>query len=132
MSEQGLQQGDPLGPMFFCTSTQKLIAKLKTEYGQWYLDDGSLGGEVDDLMLAFLSLKSEAAKIGLHVNVKKCELITTDQSVIHKFLSIAPDIVVVDPDAAVLLGAPVGGQQSVDQLLEKKLTELQRLSHRLK
>jgi hypothetical protein len=132
MSEQGLQQGDPLGPMFYCTSTQKLISKLKTEYGQWYLDDGSLGGKVDDLMLAFLSLKSEAAKIGLHVNVKKCELITADQSVIHKFLSIAPDIAIVDPDAAVLLGAPVGGQQSIDQMLEKKLTELQRLSHRLK
>jgi len=47
---------------------------------------------VDDLLLAFLSLKNKAAKIGLHVNVKKCEHITADQSVIHKFLSIAPGI----------------------------------------
>jgi len=96
------------------------------------LNDGSLGGKLDDLMLAFLSLKNEATKIGLHVNVKKCELITANQSVIHKFLSITPEIAIFDPDAAVLLGAPVGGQQSVDQLLEKKLTALQRLSHRLK
>jgi len=44
LSEQGLQQSDPLGPMFYCASTQKLIAKLETEYRQWYLDDGSLGG----------------------------------------------------------------------------------------
>jgi len=64
---------------------------------------------VDDLMLAFLSLKNEAVKIGLHVNVKRCELTTADRSVIHKFLYIAPEIVIVDPDAAVLLGAPVGG-----------------------
>jgi len=28
LSEQGWQQGDPLGPMFYCTSTQQLIAKL--------------------------------------------------------------------------------------------------------
>jgi len=28
LSEQELQQGDPLGPMFYCASTQKLIAKL--------------------------------------------------------------------------------------------------------
>jgi len=83
-------------------------------------------------MLAFLCLKNEAAKIGLHVNVQKCELFTANQSVIHKFQSIAPEIAIVDPNAAVLLGAPVGGQQSVDQLLEKKLIELQRLSHRLK
>ena len=72
-----------LGPMFYCTSTQKLIARIKTEYGQWYLDDGSLGGKVEDLMLAFVSLQSEAAKIGLHINVKKCELNTADQSVIQ-------------------------------------------------
>jgi len=51
--------------------------------------------------------------------VKKCELITAEQSIIHKFLSIAPEIAILDPDAAVLLGSPVGGQQSVDQLLEK-------------
>jgi len=83
-------------------------------------------------MLAFLCLKNEAAKIGLHVNVQKCELFTADQSVIHTFQSIVPEIAIVDPNAAVLLGAPVAGQQSVDQLLEKKLTELQRRSHRLK
>jgi len=105
---------------------------LEAEYRQWYLDDDSLGGKVDDLMLAFLCLKNEAAKIGLHVNVQKCERFTADQSVIHKFQSIVPEISIVDSNAAVLLSAAVGGQQSVDQLLEKKLTELQRLSHCLK
>jgi len=89
-----------MGPIFYCASVQKLIAKLETEYRQWYLYDGSLGGKV---MLAFLILKNEVPKIGLHVNVKNCELITADQSVIHKFLSIAPEIAIVDPDAAVLL-----------------------------
>jgi len=87
---------------------------------------------VQDLMLAFQTLKKEAAVIGLHVNEKKCELITADQQAIQQFKSIAPDIVIVDPAAAVLLGAPVGSQQSVDLVLENKLTELQRLSHRLK
>jgi len=80
--------------MFYCASTQMLIAKL--EYRQWYLDDGSLDGKVDDLMLAFLCLKNKASKIGLHVNVQKCEVFTVDQSVIHKFQFIAPEIVIVD------------------------------------
>jgi len=31
--------------------------------------------KVDDLMLAFLCLKNEAAKIVLHVNVQKCVLL---------------------------------------------------------
>jgi len=118
--------------MSYCTSTQKLIARLKTEYGQWFLDDGSMGGKVEDLMLAFQTLKREAVKMGLDVNERKCELITADLSVVQRFQSIAPDIIIVHPDAAVLLGAPVGGQQSVDLVLEKNLSELQRLSHHLK
>jgi hypothetical protein len=131
-SEEGLQQGDPLGPMSYCTATKKLIARLRTEYGQWYLDDGSLGGRVEDLMVAFQTLKAEAAKIGLHVNEKKCELILNDASVIQQFQMIAPNIIIVDPAMAVLLGAPVGGQQSIDMVLERKLKELTRLSDRLK
>ena len=131
-SEQGVQQGDPLGPMFYCMSTQKLIERLKVEYGQWYLDDGSLGGRVEELMVAFQTLKTEAAKIGLHVNEKKCELIANDDSVIRRFQTVAPDIIIVDPATAVLLGAPVGGQQSIDLVLENKLGELKRLSDRLK
>jgi len=95
-----------LGPMFYCASTQKLIAKLETKYRQCYFDDGSLGGKVDDLMLAFLCLNIEAAKIGLHVNVQKCEFFTADQSVIHKFQSIVPEIAIVDPNATSSTGCP--------------------------
>ena len=53
MSEVGVQQGDPLGPMSYCTSTQKMIQSIKTNYRQWYLDDGALGGRADELIQAF-------------------------------------------------------------------------------
>jgi Reverse transcriptase (RNA-dependent DNA polymerase) len=33
-SEQGVQQGDPLGPMLYCMWTKKLMRRLKVEYGQ--------------------------------------------------------------------------------------------------
>jgi hypothetical protein len=132
MSEVEIQQGDPLGPMGFCTSTHKLIQGIKTNYGQWYLDDGALGGRVDELMQAFEYTRTEGAKIGLLVNERKCELITNDASVIQRFQSIAPGVNIVDPAVAILLGAPVGGEQSVDLILEKKLNDLKRLSNRLK
>jgi hypothetical protein len=64
------------------------------------------------------------------VNERKCELITNDASVIQRFQSIAP--IIVDPATATLLGAPVGGEQSVDLILEKKLSELKHLSDRLR
>jgi len=132
MSEVGMQQGDPLGPMGFCTSTQKMIQGIETNYSQWYLDDGALGGPVDELIQAFQFIKTQGATIGLLVNECKCELITNDVSVIERFRSIAPEVTVVDPAMAILLGAPVGGEQAVDFVLGKKLEELERLSNRLK
>jgi hypothetical protein len=62
----------------------------------------------------------------------KCELIANDVSVIQRFQTVAPDIIIFDPATTVLLGAPIGGQQSVDRVLENKLGELKRLSDRLK
>jgi Reverse transcriptase (RNA-dependent DNA polymerase) len=44
-SEQGVQQGDPLGPMFYYISLQKLIERLKVEYGQWYWSRRRLAGQ---------------------------------------------------------------------------------------
>jgi hypothetical protein len=79
---------------------------------------------VEDLMVAFQTLKIEAAKIGIHVNEKKCKLIANDASVIQRFHTVAPDIIIVDPATAVLLSAPVGRQRSVDLVLENKFGEL--------
>ena len=94
----------------YCMSTQKLIQNVKTDYMQWYLDDGALGGPVEELIQAFETIRTEGAKIGLRVNEKKCELLTSDCTVIERFQSIAPDVIIVDPadPTAILLGAPVG------------------------
>ena len=73
----------------------------------------------------------EGAEIGLHVNDSKCELITGDDDVIQQSQSVTPDVIVVDPNTADLLCAPVGTEQSVDCVLEKKLSELMRLGDRL-
>jgi hypothetical protein len=91
------------------------------------LDDGALDGNVGDMTLAFQAIKTEGAKIGLQVNEKKCELITSDSDVVQQFQFIAPEVIVVEPNDAVLLAAPVGGEQSVDCILKTTLTELQRL-----
>ena len=49
-SDEGAQQGDPLGPLIFCASSLKLAKLLKTELNIWYMDDGTLGGDVDVLL----------------------------------------------------------------------------------
>ena len=44
---EGVQQGDPLGPLLFCVAVQDLIRSLCSEFCVFYLDDGTLGGPLD-------------------------------------------------------------------------------------
>lgn len=131
MSDEGPQQGDPLGPLLFCCTAMSLVQCIKSEFNVWYMDDGTLGGNVQQLLDDFQMLVEEGRKLGLVVNAAKCELITDNIDIVNKFRSIAPDMKHVQPSAAMLLGAPIGGEQSIEDVLTAKLVELRRLSNRL-
>ena len=131
LSDEGPQQGDPLGPLLFCSTTLALVKRVKSQCNIWYMDDGTLGDEVDTLLADFRMLLEEGKKFGLVVNVAKCEVITDDDEVLQKFRDIAPDIRHVKTASALLLGAPIGGRQSVEDVLSAKLLELRRLSTRV-
>ena len=49
LSAEGVQQGDPLGPLLFCITIQPLIQKLRSDFSVFYLDDGTIGGSRDDV-----------------------------------------------------------------------------------
>jgi len=51
--------------------------------------------------------------------------------VIAKFRTIAPNILIIQPAQAMLLGAPIGSDDEISVALIKKMDEFQRLSHRL-
>jgi hypothetical protein len=74
ISEEGVQQGDPLGPLLFCLAIQPIIRKMKSPMNIWYLDDGTLGGDLQTVLSDFHTLLSESANIGLEVNISKCEI----------------------------------------------------------
>ena len=46
-SAEGVQQGDPLGPLLFCLTIHQLCSRMKSELS---LDDGTLGGKVEDVL----------------------------------------------------------------------------------
>jgi len=130
-SDEGPQQGDPLGPLLFCTTVMTLVQRIKSQCNIWYMDDGTMGGHVDTLLADFQMLQVEGKKLGLTVNCGKCEIITDCDDVMQKFRKIAPNIKHVRTASAMLLGAPIGGEQCIDDALSTKLKELRRLSDRV-
>ena len=49
-SQTGIQQGDPLGPLLFCLGIHNLTTSLSSAFNEWYLDDGALGGDVNNII----------------------------------------------------------------------------------
>ena len=62
-SEEGAQQGDPLGPLYFCLVIAELLKTMKSELVLAYLDDITLGDDAETVLQDFLLLE-EAASIG--------------------------------------------------------------------
>jgi hypothetical protein len=73
-SRAGVQQGDPLGPLYFCCGINGLvneIAALNPVYNKWYMDDGGIIGDVALLKKVWEILKTRGPAFGLHPS--KCE-----------------------------------------------------------
>ncbi|XP_055339157.1 uncharacterized protein LOC129588800 [Paramacrobiotus metropolitanus] len=108
-SQSGVQQGDPLGPVLFCLVLQFVIDKLNAYLNAWYMDDGTLGGTPSEVIRNFLLLIVEAKKVGLEVNIAKCELFLCGgteaqrSSAANEFTSLFPGIALVTADKLNLL-----------------------------
>ena len=117
-SERGVQQGDPLGPLFFALAIQPLLIQLHEGISDQglqlafsYLDDLVLAGEQQAVAGAFHIFKGAASQIGLEFNTSKCEVIppagqnsTLDHSLFPR------DISFRDDGNFELLGGPIGSE----------------------
>jgi len=84
-SEEGPQQGDPVGPVLFCNTVQPLLSSLESDLKLGFLDDVSLGGHVDTVA-ADVARIAKVGDMGLLLNTSKCELIA------HQSCSITDDL----------------------------------------
>jgi len=105
LSEEGLQQGDPPGPLLFCTTIHPLITSLGSDLTLGYLDDLTLAGLQNVVASDIQKVVAEGSKMGLCLNRSKCEVIS------HPDLKIADQTILsficVSVATATLLGAPL-------------------------
>ena len=67
-SQEGPQQGDPLGPLLFCNTVQLLLDSLQSVPTLGYLDDVSLGGSQNSVAADVSRIIDSGQRLGLHLN----------------------------------------------------------------
>ena len=129
-SEEGAQQGDPIGPLLFCNTIHPLLSSLKSNLSLGYLDDVTLGGTVKTVASDVAEIIRAGAEIGLSLNVSKSELIAhkdfqVDDALLQSFQR-------VELDEATLLGAPLLCGVALDMAWDARCEDLARAVDRLK
>lgn len=131
LSQNGAQQGDPCGPLVFCSAIHSVVTALVSEFVVFYLDDGTIASTHEEVLQDFKKIINECSRIGLHINPTKCELFfcaDVDQEIVNQFDEVSPGILVVNE--LTLLGAPIS-ENSFATVFNKKLRQLKLLFDRL-
>ena len=79
-SSEGVQQGDPLGPLLFCLTIYEMTSRLSSSFKVFYLDDGMLCRSVEEVLEDFRFLIDASSDLGLVLNTRKCEVIGNDEN----------------------------------------------------
>ena len=130
-SSEGQQQGDPLGPIFFCLSLYQLHSHMKSEFHVLYLDDITLGRNLDDVVHDLVLFDRVAAELGLSLNQQKSEVICEEEHTRAAILSMVPEARVVSPSEACLLGSQIGDVGTISSIIDEKVHLLEIMGDRL-
>lgn len=130
-SMEGVQQGDPLGPLLFCLSIYRIQSRLQSELRLLYLDDITIGGSLEQIEHDLQIIEEESQELGLVVNQRKSEIICSDPQTCTSLSCLSPGAKPVAPSAATLLGSSVGDLFSISSTINEKTVLLKTMGLRL-
>ena len=95
--ELGVQQGDPLGPLFFALVLHQIVSSIHADdeclhllLQAWYLDDGVLAGMKSSVLRALSLIESLGRPLGIYVNHEKCEVYScNDITMLYQIFQLA-------------------------------------------
>ena len=128
---EGVQQGDPLGPLLFCLAVHDLVQQLQSEFNVFFLDDGTLGGSLEGVLEDFSTVERMTGELGLQLNRDKSEVICDDSSTRSAMLRAVPGLSVTERNHATLLGSPIGAASGIQNTILIRTKSLQTLGSRL-
>ena len=129
-SSEGVQHGDPIGPLLFCLTIHDMVQQLCSELNVFFLDDGTLGGSLEEVLLDLDKVQRAAGELGLQLNCKKSEMICEDTTTRNAVLRAVPGICETDRDQATIFGSPVGNVSSTQKVIQVKSRSLGALESR--
>ena len=131
-SESGVQQGDPLGPLFFDLVLNLLISEISKDevcsnlQFHAYHDDGVLAGPISAVHRALALIKVIGPPLGLFVNMSKCEVFSRSD------LSLFPSDMKQSHNPNIeILGIPIGDKDFCSAFISRKRSEARPLLERL-
>ena len=142
-SQCGFHQGDPLAALLFSLVLQSLVMMIQERVPRlavntWFLDDGTLVGELDDLQEVVDILVQQGPAKGLILSTsantvapnrpKSSVWSPQDLGAVEEPLQQVPRVV---EEGIILLGAPLGSAAFVRQAIQAKVSKVEAISARL-
>ena len=130
LSYEGVQQGDPLGPLLFCLTLHQLSFQLRSEHASslWTM------AHLEEVkMISFMIWRLSIMQLMSLVSCLICKNVSSSHVLQRSdsILSVSPQLQVTMPESVSLLGSPLGDIDCISDIIQLKVSNLETMGVRL-